>query len=131
MIEIPEKDYFKIGEVSRLLKVKAHVIRYWQSEFSSIRPFTTKTGHRLFRKKDVEMLALVQNLLHEHKYTVAGAKAHIKAMGTSQVKDAQPSTPTVNSTATRDLSNDQSIQVLKETREKLHEIYQQLIVDEI
>lgn len=72
--DIPDKAYFRIGEVSRLVGVDTHVLRYWESEFNVIRPFRGKSKQRLYRRQDVDNLLLVKQLLHEQGYTIAGAK---------------------------------------------------------
>jgi DNA-binding transcriptional MerR regulator len=81
---IPEKSYFRIGEVSKLLGVAPYVIRYWESEFKSIRPMRAKSDQRLYRRKDVEELMVVKELLYREKFTISGAKkrlTEIKARG--------------------------------------------------
>ena len=72
--DIPNNAYFRIGEVSRLVGVDTHVLRYWESEFSIIRPFRGKSKQRLYRRQDVDNLLQVKQLLHEQGYTIAGAK---------------------------------------------------------
>lgn len=76
-VEIPEKLYFKIGEVCSLTGIKQHVLRYWEKEFSSIRPFRGPSKQRLYRRKDVETVFAIKKLLHEERYTIAGAKKHL------------------------------------------------------
>lgn len=81
---IPEKSYFRIGEVSKLLGVAPYVIRYWESEFKSVRPVRAKSDQRLYRKKDVEELKAIKELLYSEKFTISGAKkrlAEIKELG--------------------------------------------------
>ena len=81
---IPDKSYFRIGEVSKILGVAPYVIRYWESEFKSIRPVRTKSDQRLYRKKDVEELMTVRSLLYDQKFTISGAKkrlSEIKGQG--------------------------------------------------
>jgi DNA-binding transcriptional MerR regulator len=73
-LEIPDKLYFKIGEVSELLGVEAYVLRYWESEFPSLSPKKSGTGHRLYRRKDVELLLRIKQLLYERKFTIEGAR---------------------------------------------------------
>src|SRR5437667_4321922 len=73
-VELPDKLYFKIGEVARLLDVKPYVLRYWESEFSVLRPGKTRSRHRLYRRKDVETLLEIRRLLYAERYTIAGAK---------------------------------------------------------
>jgi len=72
--EIPDKLYFKIGEVSDLLGVEPYVLRYWESEFPVLSPKKSGTGHRLYRRKDVELLLRIKHLLYEKRYTIEGAR---------------------------------------------------------
>lgn len=72
--EIPDKLYFKIGEVSELLGVEPYVLRYWESEFSVLSPKKSGTGHRLYRRKDVELLLRIKHLLYERRFTIEGAR---------------------------------------------------------
>lgn len=75
---IPDKFYFKIGEVADLLDLPTHVLRFWESEFKRIKPKRTSTGQRLYRKKDVELILEIKHLLYEKKYTIPGAKNFLK-----------------------------------------------------
>ena len=77
--DIPEKLYFKIGEVSKLADVAPHVLRYWESEFPAIKPKRAGSKQRLYRRKDVELILTIKNLLHLQGYTIAGAKKLISA----------------------------------------------------
>lgn len=72
--EIPDKLYFRIGEVARLCAVEPYVLRFWESEFSQLRPNKSGTGQRLYRKRDVEMALRIKLLLYEEGYTIAGAR---------------------------------------------------------
>jgi DNA-binding transcriptional MerR regulator len=76
--EIPDKLYFKIGEVSELLGVEAYVLRYWESEFAVLSPKKSGTGHRLYRRKDVELLLRIKHLLYEKKFTIEGARQSLQ-----------------------------------------------------
>ncbi|BCL60456.1 transcriptional regulator [Desulfomarina profundi] len=76
---IPDKLYFKIGEVAKLAEVPTHVLRYWESEFSEIRPKRAGSGQRLYRKKDIVFILQIKTLLHEHGYTIAGARKFLAA----------------------------------------------------
>jgi len=73
-VQIPDKLYFKIGEVSRLADVKPYVLRYWESEFPSIRPSKSRSKQRLYRKKDIELILRIKDLLYNQGFTIAGAK---------------------------------------------------------
>lgn len=75
---LPDKKYFKIGETSSLLGVKPHVLRYWETEFPQIRPFKSKTGQRLYRRRDVEALLKIQRLLYQERFTIAGARQALR-----------------------------------------------------
>src|SRR5579862_5238106 len=72
--EIPDKLYFRIGEVAGLLSVEPYVLRYWETEFPSLAPKKSGTGHRLYRRKDVELLLRIKHLLYEKRYTIEGAR---------------------------------------------------------
>jgi len=75
---LPDKRYFRIGEVCDITGLKPHVLRYWETEFKQVRPQKTKSNQRLYKKKDVETLLLIKNLLYEQKFTIAGAKARME-----------------------------------------------------
>ncbi len=91
--EIPDKLYFKIGEVSELLGVEPYVLRYWEGEFPVLSPKKSGTGHRLYRRKDVELLLRIKHLLYEKRFTIEGARqtlhAQAKAPKTKGAKHAQ------------------------------------------
>ena len=72
--DIPDKLYFRIGEVSRVSGVKPHVLRYWETEFSGISPKKSGSGHRLYRRKDVELILEIKRLLYEQRFTIEGAR---------------------------------------------------------
>ncbi len=77
-LEIPDKLYFRIGEVSNLLGVEPYVLRYWETEFPSLSPKKSGTGHRLYRRKDVELLLKIKHLLYEKRYTIEGARQSLQ-----------------------------------------------------
>lgn len=74
---IPDKSYFRIGEVSKILNVEPYVVRYWETEFRTIKPVRTRTSQRLYRKKDVEELLNIRNLLYSQRFTIDGAKKQL------------------------------------------------------
>ncbi len=76
---IPDKLYFKIGEVKKITGVEAHVLRYWESEFKIIRPQRASSKQRLYRKVDVENILAIKKLLYEDGYTVPGARKFLTA----------------------------------------------------
>ena len=77
-VEIPDKLYFKIGEVADLTGVKPHVLRYWESEFASIRPAKSRSQQRLYRRKDIELVLRLKDLLYNQGFTIAGAKKKLR-----------------------------------------------------
>ncbi|HEY6230772.1 MAG TPA: MerR family transcriptional regulator [Pyrinomonadaceae bacterium] len=76
-VDIPEKLFFKIGEVCELAGVQAHVLRYWESEFAMLAPQKNRAGQRVYRKRDVEIALRIKELLYEDQYTIAGAKKRL------------------------------------------------------
>jgi DNA-binding transcriptional MerR regulator len=76
---IPDKLFFRIGEVSQLIGVEPYVLRYWESEFPGLSPKKSNTGQRMFRRKDVEMLLNIKQLLYDKKFTIEGARKALKA----------------------------------------------------
>jgi len=87
--EIPDKLYFKIGEVSDLLGVEAYVLRYWETEFPVLSPKKSGTGHRLYCRKDVELLLRIKHLLYDKRFTIEGARQSLH----SEAKAPKPARP--------------------------------------
>jgi DNA-binding transcriptional MerR regulator len=87
--EIPDKLYFRIGEVSKLLGVEPYVLRYWETEFPSLSPKKSDTGHRLYRRKDVEQLLQIKELLYARRFTIEGARQTL-AIQNRQAKETKP-----------------------------------------
>ena len=81
---IPDKLYFRIGEVSQLTGIKTYVLRYWETEFPTIAPKKTGTGHRLYRRKDVETVLEIKRLLYENRFTIEGARKALKTKPRAQ-----------------------------------------------
>jgi len=75
---IPDKLFFKIGEVAELTGTKPHVLRYWESEFKMLHPAKGESGQRIYRRKDVELIFSIKQLLYEENFTIAGAKKQLK-----------------------------------------------------
>ncbi len=78
--EIPNKLYFRIGDVSRIAGVKPYVLRYWETEFPAIGPKKSGSNHRLYRRKDVELILDIKRLLYQERYTIEGARKHLEAV---------------------------------------------------
>jgi DNA-binding transcriptional MerR regulator len=111
--EIPDKLYFKIGEVSDLLGVEPYVLRYWETEFATLSPKKSGTGHRLYRRKDVELLLRIKHLLYDKKFTIEGARQ------TLHEQSRGPKARTAKTTVQRDLF---SADPLPEIRRELADI---------
>jgi len=77
-IVIPDKLFFRIGEVAKLCKLPAYVLRFWETEFPQLAPKKSSTGQRLYRQKDVENVVRIKKLLYEQGFTIAGARQHFK-----------------------------------------------------
>ena len=87
--KIPDKLYFRISEVGKLTALEPYVLRYWESEFKLIKPIRTKSRHRLYRRKDLEILFEIKKLLYEEQYTIAGAKKRLEEIVREEKKDLQ------------------------------------------
>ena len=85
---IPAKRYFTIGEVSELCGVKPHVLRYWESEFRWMAPHKSRSKQRMYRQRDIEVIALLKRLLHEERFTIAGARKKLKELGIARAMEA-------------------------------------------
>src|ERR1700740_3649430 len=82
--EIPDKLYFRIGEVARLAGIKPYVLRFWETEFPSLGPKKSGTGHRLYRRKEVELVLEIKRLLYEKRFTIEGARKFMETRGKSE-----------------------------------------------
>jgi DNA-binding transcriptional MerR regulator len=91
-VHIPEKLFFKIGEVCEITGIQAHVLRYWESEFPTLAPQKNRAGQRTYRRRDVEMVLRIKELLYEEQYTIAGAKKKLSTeiRGASKLKVVTP-----------------------------------------
>ncbi|ALC16727.1 transcriptional regulator, MerR family [Desulfuromonas soudanensis] len=98
--KIPDKLFFKIGEVAALTGVKAHVLRYWESEFVQFRLKKSTSNQRLYRRKDIDLVLLLKDLLYEQGFTLAGAKKKLDEGGAD---DAEPETEAFSGKVCRDL----------------------------
>ncbi|MDP2341734.1 MAG: MerR family transcriptional regulator [Deltaproteobacteria bacterium] len=96
-IVLPERKYFKIGEVAELVGVEPHVLRYWETQFSQLRPHKARSGHRLYRRREVETLLVIKDLLHIQRFTIAGARQALRQQGTTtllpRISDSRPPEP--------------------------------------
>jgi DNA-binding transcriptional MerR regulator len=83
-IVVPDKLYFRIGEVSTLCRLPAYVLRFWETEFPQLKPVKSSTGQRMYRRKEVETVLHIKKLLYEEGFTIAGARQHLRAENKSQ-----------------------------------------------
>ena len=91
--QIPDKLYYKIGEVAKFTGVKTHVLRYWESEFSAIKPNKSRSNQRLYRRQDVDLILRLKDLLYNQGFTIAGARKKLREKPVAQEvpePDAQP-----------------------------------------
>jgi DNA-binding transcriptional MerR regulator len=73
-----EKEHYRIGEVSRMTELKPFVLRYWETEFPMLEPVKSPSGHRLYRREDVDMVLKIKRLLYDEGFTIAGARRHLR-----------------------------------------------------
>ncbi|MBW2368287.1 MAG: MerR family transcriptional regulator [Deltaproteobacteria bacterium] len=87
---IPDKLYFKIGEASEIAGVPAYVLRFWESEFKRISPKRTSSGQRLYRRRDIELILRIKDLLYNKKFTIQGAKRRLQGKPKAEEKTTSP-----------------------------------------
>ena len=112
---IPDKLYFKIGEVAEITGVKPYVLRYWESEFKMVNPSKSRSRQRLYRKSDVELIFRIKELLYEERYTINGARKKLKELGYGRISQPELQFEKVESQS----ALDQVIQELKEIQDLL------------
>jgi DNA-binding transcriptional MerR regulator len=119
--EIPDKLYFKIGEVCKITGVEPYILRYWESEFKLIKPYRTKSNQRLYRKKDVEAVLKIRKMLYEQKFTIAGAKKKLK-----EAAPQQDTKPQMQMQLPLNLPDQRYTATIKEIRRELTQLSQML-----
>ena len=128
--QIPDKLYYKIGEVAKFTGVKTHVLRYWETEFKAIRPNKSRSNQRLYRKQDVELILHLKDLLYNQGFTIAGARKKLREKPDRKV--AMPVEKiTVKAPAEDDqlalpLSGPVDMKLLKEIREDILQLKKSL-----
>jgi len=95
--DIPDKLYFKIGEVSKMAGVEPHVLRYWETEFDGIKPKRAKSNQRMYKREDVQLILTIKTLLHDQGYTIQGARHYLTTND-----NTVPTQPQTGSTANND-----------------------------
>ncbi len=93
---IPDKPYFKIGEVARICAVKPHVLRFWETEFRSLKPEKSRSQQRVYRRKDVEQLLRIRQLLYEERFTIEGARTRLRELGHDEGAAPKRPPPTID-----------------------------------
>ncbi|HEV3028185.1 MAG TPA: MerR family transcriptional regulator [Planctomycetota bacterium] len=114
--QIPNKLFFKIGEVCEITDTQPYVLRYWESEFPALAPAKNSSGQRIYRRRDIETVLRIKQLLYEEGFTIAGAKKRLE----SELAGRTP-TPTPEGQVTPP-ADDRGRAVLREVREQLREI---------
>ena len=113
--EIPDKLYFRIGEVARLCDVPAYVLRFWEGEFPQLKPNKGGTGQRLFRRRDVEMAMRIKRLLYDEGYTIPGARQLLR----TEVAQKEPQLTLLEDPADRTKARELKLQTLRESMQGL------------
>ena len=88
---VPDKLFYKIGEVSRITKIEPYVLRYWETEFPTLKPRKNKSGQRVYIRKDLDQILLIKELLYEEKYTIEGVRKKLGGEGLR--REEKPLTP--------------------------------------
>lgn len=88
MSEIPNKLYYKIGEICEICGIQPHVLRYWESEFTTLSPTKNKSGQRIYRPKDLELVRTIKHLLYDQGFTIAGANKKLQESGREGVRES-------------------------------------------
>jgi DNA-binding transcriptional MerR regulator len=102
-VVIPEKIYFRIGEVSALAKLPTYVLRFWETEFPQLRPTKSSTGQRMYRRKEVEFVMQIRKLLYEDGFTIAGARERLREEARRNRSQNPPANPVLNQAGTQDV----------------------------
>ncbi len=122
--QIPEKLYYKIGEVAKFTGIKTHVLRYWETEFSAIKPNKSRSNQRLYRKQDVETILYLKDLLYNQGFTIAGARKKLREKPGKNVEVKAETAPEPAVSASDDqlalpLAGSIDMSLLKEIREDI------------
>jgi DNA-binding transcriptional MerR regulator len=127
--EIPNKLFFKIGEVCEITDTQPYVLRYWESEFPALAPAKNSSGQRIYRRRDIETVLRIKQLLYEEGFTIAGAKKRLEVElagradtpSTARAADVSEE-PSVASAAPVKVQDEKTVGVLREVREQLRDI---------
>jgi DNA-binding transcriptional MerR regulator len=120
--KIPNKLFFKIGEVCEITDTQPYVLRYWESEFPALAPAKNSSGQRIYRRRDIETVLRIKQLLYEEGFTIAGAKKKLEAEMAGRVVTPAPTPdPAAEAAAPPDPGSDR-VTALRQVREQLREI---------
>ncbi|HLH41462.1 MAG TPA: MerR family transcriptional regulator [Bryobacteraceae bacterium] len=119
---IPDKLYFRIGEVAQLAGIKPYVLRFWETEFSFLGPKKSDTGHRLYRRKDVEIVLEIKRLLYEERFTIEGARKFLEARSKTHPNTVVKSAKSALKKRRQGELFENSAESIERIREELHEI---------
>ncbi len=86
---IPDKQYYRIGEVAKLTGIKAYVLRFWETEFPTIAPQKSRSQQRMYRRKDIETILMIKKLLYEQKFTIKGARRRLLALARGEAPEPE------------------------------------------
>ncbi|MDT8444611.1 MAG: MerR family transcriptional regulator [Desulfuromonadales bacterium] len=118
--QIPDKLYYKIGEVAKFTGIKTHVLRYWETEFSTIRPNKSRSNQRLYRKQDVDLILHLKDLLYNQGFTIAGARKKLREKPAKKAAEAvSPSTTKTDDQLALPLANGCDPKIFKELRQDI------------
>ena len=120
--QIPNKLFFKIGEVCEITDTQPYVLRYWESEFPTLAPAKNSSGQRIYRRRDIETVLRIKQLLYEEGFTIAGAKKRLEVEMAGRVDSGPVVTPGGGVGDTPAPKDDKGRQALLEVREQLREI---------
>jgi DNA-binding transcriptional MerR regulator len=120
--KIPNKLFFKIGEVCELTDTQPYVLRYWESEFPALAPAKNSSGQRIYRRRDIETVLRIKQLLYEEGFTIAGAKKKLEAEMAGRAVTPVPAGESTPSAPTPDPASSERVNALRQVREQLREI---------
>jgi len=125
-VEIPDRLYFRIGDVARLCSVEPYVLRFWETQFPNLKPNKGGTGQRLYRRREVELALRIKQLVHEQGYTLAGAKQAIESAPRARTKQA--SLVLTEEQSQKRLEN--AVAMIGRARAELRDLVRQLSVEQ-
>ena len=120
--KIPNKLFFKIGEVCEITDTQPYVLRYWESEFPALAPAKNSSGQRIYRRRDIETVLRIKQLLYDEGFTIAGAKKRLEAEMAGRVETPVPASPDGPTVAPPEAGGADRVAALRQVREQLREI---------